>query len=132
MEMTSYPKQSLDAMTLRCSDAGMPLSQRDSESSAKRFERDAIPLRDQLYRVARRYTRSHSDAEDLVQETLLKAYAAFPRFEEGNIRAWLFTIMNHTWINNYRAAKRRPAEWLAGDVSETLTSEVVTTSTGVR
>jgi RNA polymerase sigma-70 factor, ECF subfamily len=108
----------------------MSLPLRNSESStsptpliddvAARFERDAVPLLDQLYRAARRYTRTHSDAEDLVQETMIKAYIGFPAFKEGNIRAWLFKIMNHTWINTYRAAKRRPAEWLAGDVSEAL------------
>jgi RNA polymerase sigma-70 factor, ECF subfamily len=110
----------------------MSLPLRNSESSASttpladdvaaRFERDAVPLLDQLYRAARRYTRTHSDAEDLVQETMIKAYIGFPAFKEGNLRAWLFKIMNHTWINTYRAAKRRPAEWLAGDVSEALIS----------
>jgi RNA polymerase sigma-70 factor, ECF subfamily len=110
----------------------MSLPLRNSEDSAAttqqvddiaaRFERDAVPLLDQLYRAARRYTRTHSDAEDLVQETMIKAYIGFPAFKEGNIRAWLFKIMNHTWINTYRAAKRRPAEWLAGDVSEALIS----------
>ena len=110
----------------------MSLPLRNSESSASptprvddvaaRFERDAVPLLDQLYRAARRYTRTHADAEDLVQETVIKAYIGFPAFKEGNLRAWLFKIMNHTWINTYRAAKRRPAEWLAGDVSEALIS----------
>ncbi|MCV7166642.1 sigma-70 family RNA polymerase sigma factor [Mycobacterium stomatepiae] len=88
---------------------------------ATRFERDVIPLRDQLFRAARRYCQSHADAEDLVQETMIKAYVGFGSFKEGtNLRAWLFTIMNHTRINHYRTAKRRPAEWLAGDVSDFL------------
>jgi RNA polymerase sigma-70 factor, ECF subfamily len=88
---------------------------------ATRFERDVIPLRDQLFRAARRYTQSHADAEDLVQETMIKAYVGFRSFKEGtNLRAWLFTIMNHTRINHYRTAKRRPAEWLAGDVTDYL------------
>lgn len=86
-----------------------------------RFERDVIPLRDQLYRAARRYTQSHADAEDLVQETMIKAYVGFRSFQEGtNLRAWLFTIMNHTRINHYRTAQRRPTEWLAGDVTDFL------------
>ena len=90
---------------------------------AARFERDAVPLLDQLYRAARRYTRTHADAEDLVQDTMVSAYVGFPRFRDGsNIRAWLFTIMNHTWISTYRAAQRRPAEMLSGDVSESLIS----------
>ena len=78
---------------------------------AARFERDAVPLLDQLYRAARRYTRTHADAEDLVQDTMVKACVGFATFRDGsNIRAWLFTIMNHTWINTYRTAKRRPVQ----------------------
>jgi RNA polymerase sigma-70 factor, ECF subfamily len=93
----------------------------DLDDLATRFERDVIPLRDQLYRAARRYTQSHADAEDLVQETMIKAYVGFKSFKEGtNLRAWLFTIMNHTRINHYRTAKRRPAEWLSGDISDFL------------
>jgi RNA polymerase sigma-70 factor (ECF subfamily) len=88
---------------------------------AARFERDVMPLRDQLYRAARRYSQSHADTEDLVQETIVKAYIGFASFREGtNLRAWLFTIMNHTRINHYRTAQRRPTEWLAGDVSDYL------------
>ncbi|WP_096288132.1 sigma-70 family RNA polymerase sigma factor [Mycobacterium ahvazicum] len=91
------------------------------DNLATRFERDVIPLRDQLFRAARRYTQSHADAEDLVQETMIKAYVGFGSFREGtNLRAWLFTIMNHTRINHYRTAKRRPTEWLAGDISDFL------------
>ncbi len=89
---------------------------------AARFERDAAPLLDQLYRAARRYTRTQADAEDLVQETMVRAYVGFPGFREGNIRAWLLKIMNHTWITTYRTAKRRPAELLSGDVSDSLIS----------
>ena len=81
------------------------------DDAAARFERDAVPLVDQLYRAARRYTRTHADAEDLVQDTMVKACVGFPTFRDGsNIRAWLFTIMNHTWINTYRTAKRRPVQ----------------------
>ena len=88
-----------------------------------RFERDVVPLVDQLYRAARRYTRTHADAEDLVQDTMVSAYAGFATFRDGsNIRAWLITIMNHTWISTYRRAKRRPPEMLFGDVSESLIS----------
>ena len=87
---------------------------------AARFERYAVPLLDRLYRAARRHTRTHADAEDLVQDTMVRAYVGFAAFREGNIRAWLFKIMNPTWINTYRAAKRRPAEILSGDVSDSL------------
>ncbi|MGV0743781.1 sigma-70 family RNA polymerase sigma factor [Mycolicibacterium sp. XJ870] len=77
----------------------------------ERFIRDALPLLDQLYGAARRYTRSAADAEDLVQETMVKAYASFDTYRDGtNIRAWLFRILTNTWINSYRTAQRRPDE----------------------
>jgi len=66
---------------------------------------------DSLYNAALRMTRNPSDAEDLVQETYLKAYRAYGRFEEGtNIKAWLYRILTNTFINTYRAKKRRPEE----------------------
>lgn len=78
-----------------------------------RFIRDALPLLDQLYRAARRYTRNPIDAEDLVQETMVKAYASFHTYRDGtNVKAWLFRIMTNTWINSYRTAQRRPDEVL--------------------
>jgi RNA polymerase sigma-70 factor (ECF subfamily) len=77
-----------------------------------------LPLVDQLYRAARRYTHSTADAEDLVQETIAKAYARFHTFTAGtNVRAWLFRIMTNTWITSYRVAQRRPDEVLAPDVT---------------
>jgi RNA polymerase sigma-70 factor, ECF subfamily len=62
-----------------------------------------------LYSAALRMTRNRSDAEDLVQETYLKAYRSFGSFTEGtNLKAWLYRILTNTYINAYRAAKRRP------------------------
>ncbi len=62
-----------------------------------------------LYSAALRMTRNPADAEDLVQETFLKAYRAFGTFTEGtNLRAWLYRILTNTYINTYRAARRRP------------------------
>jgi RNA polymerase sigma-70 factor (ECF subfamily) len=62
-----------------------------------------------LYSAALRMTRNPSDAEDLVQETYLKAYRAFDSFTEGtNLKAWLYRILTNTYINSYRAARRRP------------------------
>ena len=90
----------------------------DAELTA-RFERDAIPLIDQLYRGAHRIARTHVDAEDLVQETMLKAHANFRSFRQGtNLRAWLFRIMTNTWITTYRMTKRRPAAHLSGHISD--------------
>ena len=74
--------------------SGPACPESDAELTA-RFERDAIPLLDQLYGGARRMTRSRADAEDLVQDTMLKAYAQFRSFREGtHLKAWLFRIMH--------------------------------------
>ena len=89
------------------------------DDPSARFARDVLPFVDQLYRAARRYTRSSADAEDLVQETMVKAYAGFHTFTVGtNIRAWLFRILTNTWITSYRTAARRPDEVLAADVTD--------------
>lgn len=85
----------------------------------QRFERDALPMLDQLYRAARRYTGNAADAEDLVQETMAKAYSAFHRFEDGtNIRAWLLRILTNTWINSYRKTQCRPGEVLSDGITD--------------
>jgi RNA polymerase sigma-70 factor (ECF subfamily) len=90
-----------------------------SEQSTDRFERDALPFLDQLYGGALRMTRNPADAEDLVQETFLKAYAAFDSFTEGtNLRAWLFRIMTNTYINQYRKKQRQPFQTGTDDLSD--------------
>ena len=72
-----------------------------------------------LYTAALRLTRNRADAEDLVQETFLKAYRAFGSFQEGtNLRAWLYKILTNTFINSYRAAKRRPEKADVEDVED--------------
>ncbi len=74
-----------------------------------RFTELAMEYMPQLYTAALRMTRNPADAEDLVQETYLKAYRAFGTFTEGtNLKAWLYRILTNTYINTYRAAKRRP------------------------
>ena len=76
---------------------------------AARFEDEAVPYAGQLYPVAVRMTRGHQDAEDLVQETMAKAWAAFGTFEPGtNVRAWLYRIMTNTFISGYRRRDRAP------------------------
>lgn len=75
------------------------------------FAEQAMEYMPQLYSAALRMTRNAADAEDLVQETYLKAYRGFDRFEEGtNLRAWLYRILTNTFINMYRSKKRRPTE----------------------
>jgi len=74
------------------------------------FERDVVPVMGQLYPAALRMTRNASDAEDLVQETIAKAYAAFHQFRPGtNLRAWLHRIQANTFISSYRKRRREPA-----------------------
>lgn len=83
------------------------------------FEEQALPLLDQLYGGAMRLTRNPQDAEDLIQETYLKAYNNFGSFKQGtNLKAWLYRIMTNTYINSYRKAKRRPAESSADELSD--------------
>jgi RNA polymerase sigma-70 factor (ECF subfamily) len=82
-----------------------------AEERAARFERDAMPLLDQLYGAALRMTRNPADAEDLVQETFLKAYSAFGTFRAGtNLKAWLYRILTNTYINGYRKRQRQPLQ----------------------
>ncbi len=85
----------------------------------KRFQQDALPLLDSLYAGALRMTRNPQDAEDLVQETMLRAYRAFDRFEAGtNLKAWLFRIMTNAYINTYRKKQREPIKVSQDDVEE--------------
>ncbi len=80
-----------------------------AEERNLRFERDAMQYLDQLYGAAMRMTRNPTDAEDLVQETYMKAFAAFGSFTDGtNLKAWLFRILTNTYINIYRKKQRQP------------------------
>jgi len=75
------------------------------------FTAQAMEFMPSLYSAALRMTRNPADAEDLVQETYLRAYRGFGSFEQGtNLKAWLYRILTNTFINRYRAAKRRPDE----------------------
>jgi RNA polymerase sigma-70 factor (ECF subfamily) len=90
-----------------------------TEDEQERFQRDAIPLLDSLYGAALRMTRNPQDAEDLVQETMLRAYRAFDRFEPGtNLKAWLFRILTNAYINTYRKKQREPQKVSSDDVEE--------------
>lgn len=74
-----------------------------------RFAELTMPYMSALYAAALRMTRNPADAEDLVQETYLRAYRGFEGFREGtNLKAWLYKILTNTYINAYRAKKRRP------------------------
>jgi RNA polymerase sigma-70 factor, ECF subfamily len=90
-----------------------------AEERAARFERDAMPLLDQLYGAALRMTRNPADAEDLVQETFLKAYSAFETFRAGtNLKAWLYRILTNTYINGYRKRQRQPQQSPTDEITD--------------
>jgi len=88
------------------------------------FEADAMQYASQLYSAALRMTRNPADAEDVVQETYLKAYRAYGSFQEGtfqegtNLKAWLYRILTNTYINKYRKAQRRPNEVELGELQD--------------
>ena len=87
------------------------VSQESTDQRRARFEREAMPLLDQLYSAALRTTRNPSDAEDLVQETYAKAFAAFHQYRPGtNLKAWMYRILTNTYINSYRKKQRQPLE----------------------
>jgi RNA polymerase sigma-70 factor, ECF subfamily len=86
-----------------------------------RFEREAMIHLDALMRTARRMAKTDADAEDLVQETMLKAYRFFDKFEEGtNCKAWLFKIMTNIFINNYRSQSKAPQSMAVEDVDDSF------------
>ena len=105
-----------------------------AEERRARFERDALPFLDQLYAAAMRMTRNPSDAEDLVQETYVKAFAAFHQFTQGtNLKAWLYRILTNAFINNYRKKQRQPQESNSESVEDWQLARAEShTSTGLR
>ena len=83
------------------------------------FAEQATPFMEPLYAAALRMTRNPADAEDLVQETFVRAYRGFPGFTDGtNLRAWLYRILTNTFINSYRAKQRRPEQTDLDDVED--------------
>jgi RNA polymerase sigma-70 factor (ECF subfamily) len=83
------------------------------------FSDQTMEMMPSLYSAALRMTRNRADAEDLVQETYLRAYRGFQGFQEGtNLKAWLYRILTNTYINSYRAKKRRPDETELDEVED--------------
>lgn len=106
------------------------ISDETPEQRIARFESSAMEYLNQLYVAAMRMTRNPQDAEDLVQETYLKAFASFDKYEPGtNLRAWLYRILTNTYINIYRKKQRDPAtvstddlaDWQIGENTELIT-----------
>lgn len=91
--------------------ADVDVSEETAQQRKVRFETDALPFLDQLYVAALRMTRKPADAEDLVQEAYVRAYAAFHQFRRGtNLKAWLYRILTNTFINTYRRKQRQPQQ----------------------
>ena len=118
-------------------DVPVALNTVDTESAAERtarFERDAMPLLDQLYSAAMRLTHNPQDAEDLVQDTFAKAYASFHQYQDGtNLKAWMYRILTNTFINSYRKKQREPLQSDADGVEDwQLVRAEAHTSRGLR
>lgn len=97
----------------------MPPLQEVRVADQATFAEDAMPLMDGLYSAAMRMTRNAADAEDLVQETYLKAFNAYERFEAGtNLKAWMYRILTNSYINAYRKKQRRPDESDIDDIED--------------
>jgi len=111
-----------------------PVEPDATDELSRRFTDEAMPLLDQLYAAAMRMTRNPADAEDLVQETYLKAYAAFDRFQQGtNLRAWLYRILTNTYINGYRKRQRQPQVRPTDEITDWQLADAEShTSTGLR
>jgi len=106
----------------------------DDAARRDRFERDALQYLDQLYSGALRMTRNPADAEDLVQETFAKAFAAFHQYRpDTNLKAWLYRILTNTFINSYRKKQREPRQAATDDVEDWQIARAAShTSTGLR
>ena len=107
------------AMTFDELDTNRAPDAEGSKERAARFERDALEYLDQMYAAALRMTRNPSDAEDLVQETFAKAYAAFHQYRpDTNLKAWLYRILTNTYINTYRKKQREPQKSHSDDIED--------------
>lgn len=96
----------------------------DNGKKLKEFEETALVHLDLLYNTAMQMTHNAQDAEDLVQETFVRAYRFFDKFEKGtNCKAWLFKIMRNNFINNYRKRSKEPARIDFEDIEGTITTD---------
>ena len=126
------------AMTTNTEDPGESVprapAEETDEDRARRFEAEALPYLDQLYGAAMRMTRNPADAEDLVQETFAKAFAAVHQYRPGtNLKAWLYRILTNTFINTYRKKQREPQQTDSDTVEDwQMHAAASHTSTGLR
>jgi len=115
--MTETP--ATDTARATSDDATVDVATETPTERQARFEREAMPLLDQLYSAALRTTRNPADAEDLVQETYTKAFAAFHQYRPGtNFKAWMYRILTNTYINSYRKRQREPQQSDAAQIED--------------
>ncbi|MDO5738875.1 MAG: sigma-70 family RNA polymerase sigma factor [Ornithinimicrobium sp.] len=132
---TDHPTlEELDAQAVAEADANVDVASESAEDRAARFEREAMPLLDQMYSAALRTTRNPTDAQDLVQETYTKAFAAFHQYRPGtNLKAWMYRILTNSYINIYRKKQRQPLESDAAEVQDYQLARAAShSSTGLR
>ena len=104
-----------------------------AERASASYEREVLPLADPLYASAVRMTRNSADAEDLVQETLTKAYVNFHQFQEGtNLKAWLHRILTNNFINAYRKKQREPQRTGSDELEEWQLAQAESAVSGLR
>lgn len=105
----------------------------EAAATRARFQDEALQHLDALYRTALRMTRNPSDAEDLVQDALVRAFRFYDRFEPGtNFRAWLFKILTNTYINSYRRKQGRPQESSLEDTEDFFLYNQLSSDAGER
>ncbi|WP_304518933.1 sigma-70 family RNA polymerase sigma factor [Cellulomonas sp. ACRRI] len=127
------PARALGSVVMSEDTTRAPESEDDAARS-ERFEAEALVYLDQLYGAALRMTRNPSDAEDLVQETFAKAFAAFHQYRPGtNLKAWLYRILTNTFINTYRKKQREPQQSQADEIEDWQIARAEShSSTGLR
>src|SRR4029453_18038445 len=100
-------------------DTTVDVATETTEERRARFEREAMPLLDQMYSAALRTTRNPADAEDLLQETYTKAFAAFHQYRPGtNFKAWMYRILTNTYTNTSRKKQREPLQSDAAEIED--------------
>ena len=122
----------LDDVEVPLTDLGRPIEDAP-EDRRTLFERQAMPFVDQLYAAALRMTRNPADAQDLVQETFVKAFSAFGQFQQGtNLKAWLYRILTNTFINTYRKKQRDPYQNTIDEMEDWQLGSAVSTTSASR
>jgi RNA polymerase sigma-70 factor (ECF subfamily) len=132
-ESESEPMDADEAEAEATIEEGLEDAAPDDRQLRALFEQQALPYLDQLYAAGMRMTRNPADAQDLVQETYVKAFSAFRQFQQGtNLKAWLYRILTNTFINSYRKKQRDPYKNTIDDLEDWQLGEAVSTTSASR